>query len=279
MMQCPICDGPTQSVFSKGGHQIFGCRSCGHQCISAEYSPQSVQGKFGDDYFQGGQVCYLDYLKEADLLRDQGRRCGRLLSRYMTPGRALDIGSAAGFILKGLTDFGWQGFGIEPNPGMSAFARDHLGLDVTNTTIEEYQANRSFDLVSMFHVLPHIAEPKRLARRVAELLVPGGYWLIEIWNRESSVARLFGQSWHEYDPPRVLHWYSPRSLRRLTGPLGFRQIAWGRPVKWLQVSKLLCRMPSWCCHRVHSQAQVGHQRTLNVPYPGDDLAWVLLQKP
>lgn len=281
-MQCPICNGPTQPVFTKNGYEVFGCRKCGHRSIAATYSRQAVQHHFADDYFQGGQVCYLDYLEEAELLRAQGRRCGRMLSRYMRPGLVLDIGSAAGFILKGLSDCGWQGFGIEPNAGMAGFAQAQLGLNVANTTIEEFRTDQRFDLVSMFHVVPHIAEPKDLARRVSNLLAPGGHWLVEIWNRESAMQRLSGTSWHEYDPPRVLHWYSLRSLCRLADVAGFRRIAWGRPTKWLQLTKLIHRMP--CGRQGHNHRQVNTSPTSRppawaVPYPGDDLVWALFRKP
>jgi len=74
---------------------------------------------YDDDYFQGGKAGYPDYLAEADLLRCHGRWYGRLLAKYMQPGRVLDIGAAAGFILQGFQDCGWKGNGVEPNQRMA----------------------------------------------------------------------------------------------------------------------------------------------------------------
>ena len=66
---------------------------------------------YRDDYFNGGGAGYSDYASEAEMLRGRGRDYGFKLARHARPGRMLDVGAAAGFILQGFVDQGWSGIG------------------------------------------------------------------------------------------------------------------------------------------------------------------------
>ena len=82
-----------------------------------------VRNVYGDHYFTGGGAGYPDYLADGELLRERGRGYARLIAGATTPGRVLDIGAAAGFVLQGLCDEGWRGAGIEPNAAFWEKAR------------------------------------------------------------------------------------------------------------------------------------------------------------
>ena len=238
---------------------------------------------YADDYFKGGGAGYPDYLSEERLLVEHGRRYGRLLARYMEPGTVLDVGAAAGFVLRGLVDCGWTGRGIEPNAAMAAHARDRLGLVVSGGTLETMDTTERFDLVSMIQVVAHFRDP-RVALRAAEGLTrPGGYWLIETWNRESWIARVLGPRWHEYSPPSVLHWFDPEGLRLLAERCGMHEVARGRPAKRIggrhAVSLLRHKLPENRLGRLASAALGGIPEALTLPYPLDDVFWMLLRKP
>ena len=69
------------------------------------------------------------------------------LKKYLAPGLALDVGCAAGFILKGLQDSGWNGIGIEPDLMMAEYGRNQLGLNIIQSTLEEYRPADNFDLI------------------------------------------------------------------------------------------------------------------------------------
>jgi hypothetical protein len=100
---------------------------------------EHVARVYGDAYFRNGGAGYPDYLSESDLLRARGRRYGGLVARHVPPGRLLDVGAAAGCVLRGFTDAGWSGVGIEPNAAMAAYARTGLGVDVQQAMIETWQ--------------------------------------------------------------------------------------------------------------------------------------------
>jgi SAM-dependent methyltransferase len=273
---CPICNSPSRALFVKDGYPVRECEVCRHRFAEVATDPGHVARVYGDDYFHGGGAGYGDYLSEGWLLRDRGRWYARLLRRYTTPGTLLDVGAAAGFILQGFLDRGWHGKGVEPNPGMAEYARTRLGLDVRTGTLEDLPPGDVFDLVSLIQVLPHFVEPRRALAAAAAVTRPGGFWLIETWNRDSWTARAFGQNWHEYSPPSVLHWFSPAGLQRLAGQFGFRKVGAGRPAKWINAghAKSLLR------HKLGAAAGVLGvlPDRLALPYPAEDLFWMLLQK-
>jgi SAM-dependent methyltransferase len=281
-MKCVICHGPLRRLFQHQGCWILGCEACHHRTAEVAPCANHVGRIYDDKYFHGGGAGYSDYLSEAEILRTQGQKYGSLLARHMTPGTLLDVGAAAGFVLKGFLDQGWSGEGIEPNPAMAEYARTHLGLRVVTGTLEGFESEREYDVVSMIQVIAHFVDLQRALRVAAERTRQGGFWLIETWNRESWTARAFGKHWHEYSPPSVLHWFSPEGLRRLAAQFGFQEIARGRPSKWIggehAKSLLRYRLESSRLGKIAAGAVNLIPDRIAIPYPAEDLFWTLYQK-
>lgn len=281
-MNCPICNSTTRSLFKKNGIWILSCESCTHCFADVSPSSNHVSRVYSNEYFQGGKNGYKDYLKEAAILIAHGRKYARLLERFMSPGTVLDVGCAAGFILKAFIDSGWKGKGVEPNFRMAEFAKKELGLIVEMGTLEHFQSNRYFDLVSMIQVVPHLFDLRKALVVAAKVTRPGGFWLIETWNKDSLFAKLLGKMWHEYRPPIVLHWFSPKTLNCLVEQFGFYQIAKGRPVKWISgaYAKFLL------FHKFESPRERNTVMKIfnlipdrvSIPYPAGDLFWALFKK-
>ena len=243
---------------------------------------QHVSAQYSDDYFFNGGAGYADYLKDEELLRNRGRWYAKLLNRSANPGRILDVGAAAGFILKGFADGGWAGKGIEPNDRMASIARNRLGLEVLTGMLENLPADETFDAVSMIQVLPHFIDPRHAMGVVAKVLKPGGLLVIETWNRNSWTAYLMGQSWHEYSPPSVLHWFDPKGLTQLVTPFGFKKVSMGRPPKRISGAhaKSLLRHTlgqSWAGKAAAVCLSLCPDNAA-LPYPAEDLMWMLFQK-
>jgi SAM-dependent methyltransferase len=281
--ECPICRTNARRLFEVNGFWVRRCIRCRHCFAEINSDLDPVETLYGDDYFFGGGVGYPDYLGERDLLIQHGRRYGRLLRRFVRPGHVLDVGAAAGFLLQGLVEQGWTANGLEPNKRLAAYARQQFGLDVAVGTLETMQAEAEFDLITMIQVVAHFRHLRRAFEVAASITRPGGHWLIETWNHRSLTARLLGRYWHEWSPPSVLQWFSPASLARLSSQFGLRVIARGRAVKRLNGdhAKSLLRSKMGA-----SRAGRGLCRLLEgaipnrvaIPYPGDDVFWLLLQK-
>jgi SAM-dependent methyltransferase len=279
---CILCGAPMQRQFQKDGFWIVECERCQHRSTELKPSAEHVVKVYGDDYFEGGGAGYSNYLEEGALLKARGRSYGDLLNRHTEPGRLLDVGAAAGFVLAGLEESGWKGVGLEPNAKMVGFARDSLHQDVRKGSLEDFQDPAVFDVVTMIQVLPHFFDPRRALERAAALTRPGGLWLIETWNRGSWTSRLLGKNWHEYSPPSVLHWFSSKGIIQLAGDFAFTPIAQGRPSKKILGSHARSLLE----HAVRDTPLLSLIKVVGrvipesavLPYPAEDLVWMLFRK-
>lgn len=281
-MRCTVCDGATSRLFKHEDYWIRVCAICRHRVAEVTLSASHVARIYDDTYFEGGEAGYTNYLSEAPILRAHGSRYGRLLTHYTRPGAVLDVGAAAGFVLKGFMDEGWCGCGLEPNPRMAEYARTQLGLRMVTGSLEEFHTNERYDLISMIQVIAHFVDPRQALEAAQQVTRPGGFWLIETWNRESWTARAFGKHWHEYSPPSVLQWFSPDGLCRLAAQFGFREAARGRPSKWINAahakSLLRYRLKDSRLDQLFAHASGLIPDRLALPYPAEDLFWILFQK-
>jgi SAM-dependent methyltransferase len=284
MFTCKECkdDRTVEKKFEVDGYAVLDCTQCRHRFAELVSDSAHVEVVYGDDYFEGGGAGYSDYLSTGELLVKRGKYYSKILEKYTTPSNMLDVGAAAGFLLKGFTESGWTGTGIEPNPKMAQYGKENFGLDMYSTPLEDFESDQRFHLISMIQVLPHLYDLNKGLEKLASLTAPNGYWLIETWNKNSATAWLFGEHWHEYSPPSVLHWFSPESLRFLLAQYGMEMVAGGRPSKKVsgQHAKSLIN------YKVKDKPLLKFIFSISrfipdqweIPYPAEDLFWILLKK-
>lgn len=283
MKNCPICHGPAQEQFRSHDIPIGDCRTCGHRFASLEPTESHVAEVYGDGYFFAGGAGYSDYLAEEAILQGAGRRYARLMSRWLHPGRMLDVGSAAGFIMEGFRQAGWNGIGVEPNARMAKVARDRFNLDVRAEPFgADTLVGETFDLVTMIQVIAHFSDPLEALRSACSRLRPGGYLLVETWNYQSRIAKAMGAAWHEYSPPSVLHWFSPRSLAQLGAHAGLTPIHRGTPSKWIAAghaaSLLRYKFQKGLVGTIARPLLGMIPGSLKLPYPSEDLFWIVFRR-
>ena len=177
---------------------------------------------------------------------------------YRAPGRLLDVGCGSGGYLDRMRSLGWQVTGLEPDEKAARTAREALGLNVLTGELSCVDLPAGgFDAVTFWHVLEHLPEPRAALERARRLLRPGGLLVAQVPNAEGCCARIFGPDWMGLDLPRHLTHFSPRTLRRLLGQVGFRvlgvrqerladgwkwSVRWRWPrARWLQRRKRLWR--------------------------------------
>lgn len=275
------------------GYRLFGCQDCQHlQLAHLADVDRHVAEVYDDDYFFGGGDGYPDYLAGGDVLERQAMLYRELLARHGLDSASrssapslLDVGCAAGFVLRPFADSGFKTLGVEPNARLATFAREHQGLDVERATIEEFLETHQerYDAILLIQIIAHLDRPEEILERLVERLQAGGLLLVETWDHRSLTARIFGRRWHEYSPPSVRHWFSRRSLDRLSERLGLIREGDGAAKKRLQWQharglishKLGDGLPRRCFDRL---AGLLPARTI-LPYPGNDAFWALYRKP
>ena len=131
----------------------------------------------------------------------------------------------------------------------------------------------------MIQVIAHFLDPPAAMAQAASLLAPGGFVLIETWDRESYATKLFDQSWHEYSPPSVVQWFSKDGLNSLAGKTGLKLVATGRPQRSIHAghaaSLLRFKLNGSLAGKVAGPLLGLVPSGLKLPYLGDDLFWAL----
>jgi 2-polyprenyl-3-methyl-5-hydroxy-6-metoxy-1,4-benzoquinol methylase len=275
------CSESPSVLFTKKSHPIFGCGKCGHRFIQVSDRENHVSKVYSDDYFFSGKEGYPNYLNEKELLYEQGLRYSKLISKYKKTGKVLDVGSAAGFILKGFEQSGWDCYGIEPNKTMAAFGRDELNLKIETGNIETFASTGKFDLINMIQVIGHVYDPDLALQNVARLLKPNGLVLVESWNMNSAVARILGKRWHEYSPPSVSHWFSDKTLALLFKYYGFKLVAKGYPVKKISMEHALSFLEAKTSSFIFGKLRHsinGFAKKITIIYPLYDVKWYIFRK-
>jgi len=273
-MNCPICNQSSSPIHKIQGYTILACQKCGHQFIPKLHHPNEIEKIFDDSYFFG-DVEYSDYLHNNQTLVKQGEWYAKLLHSYCKPGRLLDVGAAAGFLLKGFTSQNWKGMGLEPNASMVRYGKERLGLNMKQGYLENSQLDQIFDLITMVQVLPHFYDIRQALENLTKITRPGSLLLIETWDRNSLIAKIFGKRWHEYNPPSARHWFTKGEVITLLKQYHFELMDMGRPAKKIDSSRIRSRISKkpgykWLSNLI--------PKGIQLPYFGDDLFWAIFRK-
>lgn len=153
-------------------------------------------------------------------LEYHGRHLSR--SRYPQPGRLLDIGCGNGAFLLRARDMGWKVSGCEPDAAAVATCRQ-LGLDVLEgDAFDPTLQTGSFDVITMSHVIEHVADPLALLKRANALLCAGGTLWLALPNPDSIGLGIFGAAWRELHVPLHLCIPNQACLLQWVGHAGFQ---------------------------------------------------------
>jgi len=106
-----------------------------------------------------------------------------LLTRRQT---LLDVGTGGGEFAFLLQSLGHELFGIEPNRGYAEYSIAEYALNLQVGFIQDSQFNASsFDVITIWHVLEHTADPGQVLAKLQSLLKPQGYLIVEVPNIEA----------------------------------------------------------------------------------------------
>jgi SAM-dependent methyltransferase len=111
------------------------------------------------------------------------RRRLQTIEQYKPIGRLLDVGCATGDFLELAQRNGWHVDGTEYSPYAAAFARDLLKTDIfCGHLMDAPYEDVSFDVVTFWHVLEHVADPIRYLLEAHRILKPSGLLVVAVPN-------------------------------------------------------------------------------------------------
>ncbi len=170
------------------------CRGCGFQFFDPRLAGSEIfyRQLRNEDYFAAERPEFfrtLEFAKRRQLTKVLDVGCGS--------GVFLDLARAQGLITHGLD--------LNRLAAAEARLRSHVVFDKLLSNLDPGVFLERYDLITLFQVLEHVADPVPTMRKAARLLSPGGYISIAVPNSHGlpSLSWLQPQQW---PPHHVSHW-------------------------------------------------------------------------
>lgn len=204
---------------------LMNCTACDHYWIADRLSREELN----DIYNAGMYRAFNSYFSAEKEVRWRASACAfvdSIVDGIQPNGKLLEIGSSFGYLIDEARRRGFDVRGIEPSAKASIYARQQLGLDVTNTTFETFKISETdrFDVIVLISVLEHVYDLWDTLIGINKLLKPGGMLYIEVPTINSISFRLKGKRHIEtlinkktgiFHPVEHVRYFTQRSLLAL----------------------------------------------------------------
>ena len=138
--------------------------------------------------------------------------------------RVLDFGSGTGEFLRRAARVAASVAGVEPERRAHQLYRDGIQLF---PSLEAIPATAAFDVITAFHVLEHLADPREALKSLAAYLNPGGRLIVEVPSASDALLTLYDSDAFS----RFTYWsahlflFTPETIRRVIEQAGLRAAA------------------------------------------------------
>jgi SAM-dependent methyltransferase len=237
---CPLCGATDARLFvqtnteSRAGdrYSVVTCTAC-----RLKYTrPLPDAEELATLYLDNSYVTRDSRQPVVDGLRSLFQRTIFLRQRQALLGRPaswiLNVGCGNGEWLAALRKRGWDAYSTDLSPAAITLARAK-GLNAyQGDLVSAAFPDGFFDVVTLWHVLEHVPDPKAEILEAAWILKGGGLLVVEVPNGDSLTLSIFRGYWYHLDIPRHLQFFGPRSLERLVTKAGFSPSQWQHFHHW-----------------------------------------------
>jgi SAM-dependent methyltransferase len=242
-MTCPICKGSLarRATVKLPAGAIHRCRSCGAGVLWPRPDQTALSATHDDDsyfnhpYFEARR----DSDKENRTFDQRVARLRLLMKNGRIRARVLDLGCDTGAFMSYLeARTGAEAIGVDVSRAAIAEGKSR-GRDVRLGTLEAQRfPAASFDALTAFDVVEHVADPRALAQEVGRILKPGAPFVAEVPHYDGLVYRLgrvlgsigllggpLAAIRDRLWPMFHVQYPNERALRILLGQAGFRDLS------------------------------------------------------
>ncbi|GAB3546842.1 class I SAM-dependent methyltransferase [Spirosoma fluminis] len=230
--QCPVCSGTQfknvltckDYLVSQHDFVIQECQQCSFRLTNPRPDSASIGTYYKSDQYISHNDSGKGLISTAyRTVRNYTLRSKLNLITTLNKGKGsiLDVGCGTGAFLETCKNGGWQIMGMEPDPEARTKAIDKLKVPI-QSSLEDIDDAHTYDIISLWHVLEHIADIEKAITKLYSLLSENGTLLIAVPNSASYDAMYFQQYWAAYDLPRHLHHFTPSTIQPLFNKHGFK---------------------------------------------------------
>lgn len=243
--------------------QLVRCKSCGLQYLN----PRLRQNLILDGYSAGEDPLFVS---QAPARERTFARCLQFLKKYHPqPGKILDVGTASGAFLKVAKDAGWEVHGCEPNRWMTRWCEKQYGIKVFPGTIFDMNLpNDTFDVVSLWDVLEHTTDPKKVLQECHRVLKKGGLLIVNYPDIASLPSRAMGKKW-VFLLSIHLYYFTPGTIQKLLKDTGFVPLKFRSHWQSLELGYIFLRMKpyiAWAANWGIKISEILKIQSLPIPY-------------
>jgi SAM-dependent methyltransferase len=217
--------------------QIVECRHCGLVYSNPRWPSEDVLEAYmaveDETYVEerlGREITFRRHLKQMErVIGPAGNR------------KLLDVGAYIGVFVEIACAGGWLAQGIEPSEWAVAEAQKR-GLDVRAGTLKTAGfPEASFDVLTLWDVIEHMADPAAELQRARALLRPGGWLVIHTMDIEAPFARLMGSRW-PWLMDMHLYYFGRQTLAQMIAESGYQVVWQGAQGRSLRLGYLASRV-------------------------------------
>ncbi len=237
-MNCPVCLSSSTAPAFSGSDILFQattrqfhflvCHACDCLFMNPLPSAGEIAGFYPDQYWWSGSrstlLKRLESIYRRIALRSHVSFIRTAAKRIPSGSalRLLDVGCGSGTLIGLLKRRGFEVLGVDTSEEAAKVARIESDVRVvTGTLATAGLEHASFDIVTLFHVMEHVTNPREVLAEVRRVLRPGGVLVLQVPNIDSWQYRWFGKKWYGLDIPRHVIDYSRASIVQLVEDSGF----------------------------------------------------------
>jgi len=185
---------------------------------------------------KGLQKYYSDYIGRRRTINEEKMKQRQeqykidvdFIQRYVSEGTMLDVGCSGGFFLSEFSEK-FEKYGIEIDQNAVDFANetfDKLSGKVSCISLDDYNSNLNFDLITMRGVIEHVTDPEKYILKVSQLLKKGGFFgVAATLNSDAVSVDIFRDKWTLFHPIQHLWHFSSKTLGMICERHGLQLIA------------------------------------------------------
>jgi SAM-dependent methyltransferase len=231
-ISCPLCGCAQFTLLCKHpnvnmrffreifAEKVVACRACGFVWTNPQAASEALEKYYSEDYLLEGlnvPRSVEEFLNEAykEIWFSKDRDL-QLILEQKDHGRLLDIGCASGTLLWLASRQGFAVFGVEVAHRSADFVKNILGFEVFCGELKNAAfASSSFDVVTMFHSLEHVPDPRQVIREIHRILASDGVFIGVVPNFGGWSSQKFGPAWIWLQPQNHYSHFTPESLGKL----------------------------------------------------------------
>jgi SAM-dependent methyltransferase len=234
---CPQCGGrdlrrflraPDRFQHKPGRATLERCAACGTVFQNPRLNERGLAFYYAD-FYEGAGARATERLFASDPAKYDGRVAQ---VRPLAPRRWLDVGTGHGHFpchaREALPETRFEG--LDRSPSVEEGARQGWLDEAFRGTLPELAPRLAgrYDVVSLYHCLEHVPDPRAELRAARTLLAPGGHLVVEVPDPASRLGRLLRSWWLPWFQPQHLNLLPAERLEVVLREEGLQPVQWQR---------------------------------------------------